>query len=741
MSLLDVHANIPYFSIAPLIGMEPTAKYSVSVECPYCGSHSFAIHQDNTNLEEWYFCSQCKANGSVIALAAEKLDMPETEVIQYLAEQLEQQIPSKAVDDYFKACELKNKYLKFWAYAKKQLLDPTPKQIEYLKFLGWQLRSPMSFDRLWEGPASLYGLSDPHVAEKYLGQMLRKKPALVILPFYRTPSIISGFACLSYKQTIYTNTPGRRDLFHGEPGFAGLQFLNQFNSETLVATSMLKTMVQLQMHHFSTNIRPLPLLGWCQCPIVTIQKQWSLVGNRQLILWEKEPTAAVLHQARMCNASVTFLGPNTKRQKFEGNTTERWRKWVKHDPAIDMWRKIVRTAKPYEQALKNWARIATPEQKVKLLQDAEQYEQHTAELVRSVLHPKLSSTVAKRIRVGQHRKGIHPGQSSGFTVVLEKDNKWYTLNGKISLSGTVRVSHIVVRPSGAQEYIGTLYHEQQAIPFRVPKKEASLAWLKAFGLKNGVRLIADFHRNFHKFRFNPFEAAMQFETPEVVVGLERIGWDGAGFQLYSARVLNGVFHQNPEFTLPVKSPGPKQHYCTMRKEVKKSLSRTGVEMEITWATAIALCAQVTAPAVDLTAYGIVFRRRFCDSFLQNLYNRFEIRKGPYVDWQHKWPRRLDSWKLTAQQDQTGFFVTQFSVKDLKSQELLQINAWEEDLQPRAIAYSADKIILHYLRWFSANAVKGDWSTWVQQTRNNLEEIFPFVPTGLFDKAVKRITVY
>jgi hypothetical protein len=27
--------------------------------------------------------------------------------------------------------------------------------------------------------------------------------------------------------------------------------------------------------------------------------------------------------------------------------------------------------------------------------------------------------------------------------------------------------------------------------------------------------------------FNPFDAAMRFEEPQIVVGLERVGWDGA----------------------------------------------------------------------------------------------------------------------------------------------------------------------------------------------------------------------
>ena len=93
--------------------MEATSKYSVSIDCPYCSAHSFAIHQDNRNLEEWYYCYQCKATGSVIAMAAERLGMEETEAIRYLADQLEQSISDKVISSYYKSCDFKNKYLKF----------------------------------------------------------------------------------------------------------------------------------------------------------------------------------------------------------------------------------------------------------------------------------------------------------------------------------------------------------------------------------------------------------------------------------------------------------------------------------------------------------------------------------------------------------------------------------------------------------------------------------------------------
>jgi hypothetical protein len=751
VSLLELHSCIPYFSIAPFIGMEATSKYSVSIDCPYCSAHSFAIHQDNRNLEEWYYCYQCKATGSVIAMAAERLGMEETEAIRYLADQLEQSISDKVISSYYKSCDFKNKYLKFWDYASKRTATPSNAQRHYLAKLGWQIRSPMSTERLATGPAKLYGLADPKAAQKYLGKRFLAKEPLVIVPFYRTPSVISGFSCLSPSRTSNTNPQssgqGANAMAKGEPGFAGLQFLPEFQSEIVVATSMLQNMVRLQMHHFSSNITPLPLLSWHQQVVQSVQKQWSVLSDRQLVIWENQPTAAILHQAMMCDAHIAFVGPGRGSKKVYQTTGDQWRKWVRHDPAIDTWRRVVKNAKPYEQALKTWVRSANAQEKVRLLQDAEQYDEHTAELVRSAIRPKLASKIGKRIRVGNHSRGSHAGQSQSYAVIIERGDKWYDLNGKIVFPGTVRVTHIVVRPGGEQEYAGYLKVGDSKFDFHVPKKSATNRWLKDFGLNSGVLLQEDFYVNTYRNRksnkFNFFEAAIQFQEPEIVNGLSKVGWDGAGFQFKSSRLVNGTFIQNPDFKLPLDAPGPKQNFCLLNENVKTALQKDCKEMEVVWALATALCAQITAPVVDMQPYGVWIKRKKHDPFMQALYYRFAISKGSYDDWPHRWPRRLDSVIATTKRDMTGFFVVRYMQNpSSQMQDIVTVDADDDELQPRLVTHSADKILLNYLREFSKQEPEhpNSWESWVGQTHNKLKEVFSFVDTRAFEEAKNRLSV-
>jgi hypothetical protein len=179
----------------------------------------------------------------------------------------------------------------------------------------------------------------------------------------------------------------------------------------------------------------------------------------------------------------------------------------------------------------------------------------------------------------------------------------------------------------------------------------------------------------------------------------------------------------------------------MRDEVKVALQKDSVEMEIVWAAAIALCAQITAPVVELHPYGIWLHRKKCDLFLQTLYNRFEIWRGDYTNWKHLWPRRLDKWYAAIEKDETGFFVTHYQTSPPdKVQELLVVEANDEDLQPRAITHSADKVVLNYLRHFSQQSPEfpGSWENWKNYTAEQMCEVFDFVDTDAFRKAPGRV---
>jgi len=677
-------------------------------------------------------------------MAADRLDMTQVEVVQYLSERLNHHLTSWDVDLYSQFLHYAKQYMAFWERARENMQQPTRQQQSLLRKLGWQTISPMNPDRLLDGPAQFYGLASPQLVRKFLPVygISSRDQAVVVVPYYRSLTKIGGFTLMTPRQEVVVTPVGNRRAYWGESGFAGLQLLWRMQSDSLVISSMLSNVIQLQMRNFSSSQIPLPLLSWLPPASPTRQRQWSLMSGRQSILWEPAPTAAIVHQAILSDAQLSFAGP--ERRHTRGEKSRRWRSWIKHDPPHDIWTRIVQRSQPYPEALRNWARSATPEERQRLLKDAEHCEDDVSSVVRTALRVREQQTTSRRINVP-----ICSGQvvsEKGHTVIIEKGYKWYSHDGHVRLPCIVRVTHIVAHPSGQKEYVGYLQTEDRKAPFHVPINQANMHWLREFGVLNGIFLESETYTNLFRNkrvdRFNPFVAACRFETPEVMAGLENIGWDGHGFQLRSAKIADGVFTQNPEFKLPEDAPGPRQSNCKLREEVKRALQREGPEMEITWAMAAALCAQITAPAVDLHACGICLTRRKHDPFLQALYNRFEIRKGPLQDWRHRWPRRLERLSQAVREDEHGFFVTRSGAQSAAAfAELISVRADEPDLQPRLVTHSADKIVLNYLRRFTEKkpTFLGTWSQWVDDTYHRMRATFDFVESPAIRRAKSRLT--
>lgn len=754
MSLLDVHAKLQFQTLAPLLGLVPTAKYTVNAKCPYCGAHAWSIYQDNRNLEEWYYCSQCKASGSVLAMAAEHLGVSEAEVLDVLSAQLNLSIAPADRRAFEINQDYRRRFQAAWAEAQENMKYIRQPQYQYLHNMGWQRPATMGIDRFLEGPCQLFGMLTPEAVREYLSHkraFVKTHPMMAVVPYFRTPTDIGGFACFPNHREVFVTCPQTHAMkpfegyLTGEIGFVGLPLLDQLQSQHLIVTSMLSPMIMLQMKNFNSSKVPLPLLA-ARYYGTSQEKQWSSLGGRNLILWERKPTAAMLHQAMMTNAAITFLGPGSNRPQLKESIGTRWWNWVHHEPATDTMAKLIRNSRPYTLALENWGRSASWEEKSGLLKEAEQYATIVYDLVYRTLKPGIKSKFGRRITVPT--LPVNPGSEHlvGYTVVVERDGCWMNRSGHIRLAGILRVEHLVVRENH-REYVGYLQVDEKRIDFRVPVNKAKWAYLSELALENGVLLrserCSNQHYNQKSENFCPFDAACRFEPPKVVRGLERIGWDGEGFQFRNTRLVNGVFHQIPDFIFAANVPGPTQSHCRLTDDVRESLSRNSDEMEATWALAIAIAAQVTAPCVKLPVYGIWIQRPKIDLGLSTLYNRMEIRRGDYKTWPHNWPRRLDEMHNVQRYDSTGFFVLT-APRPRKSgiRDVIVIDLQTVELQPRLFSHSADKIVLNYLRHFTQlpQQKKTDWKTWLEFTCQQFHEVFSFAAQERIIAAVKRLTL-
>lgn len=734
MSLLELHSNLPYFRIAPHIGMSTATKYGMHIECPYCSTINFTVYQNNSNLEEWYYCSHCKRSGRVISMAAERLGVSEIDAIQILTNKLEQKVSQKSITEYLHVADLKEAYKKFWNLARHRLLNPDEHEVKYLRHLGWQLRSSMSNERFFEGPAKLYGVASMKDFKRitgYIPKGSRYRPACVVVPLYQTPKYLSDFIFFTPIGTFYTNSHVNNSFVKGDSGFAGIQFLDDFQSDTVVITPMIQNMMQMNMRHFATSLNPLPMLGYYQHDSYRNQKQWTIIEDREIVIWQKTPTPITIHQAMLSNAKMSFVGPFEKNLEKDEQGT--WKKWIKREPTVDIWKKILLHARNYEHATKNWARVATDKQKVTLLRACENYNSEVADFVRRVVCPKVSSSVGRRVRVKRTK-------SDNYTVLVEKNGKWYDRNGRLRFPGTVRVKKIILRPSGKREYAGEITVGSKTIEFYTESDQVGLGWIKKKCLESNILIVdnqyIDKSQTQSLDKINPFDAAMRLEEPEVVIGLEKIGWDGYGFQFKNSKIVNGVFVENRKFELPESTPGPDQICCRLRAEVLTALNQDTAEMEIAWAFAAAICAQITLPAVGVIPCGISLNRGY-NTFTKTLLRKAKISKDN-GEWIHKWPRLV--LRLNTQEETNGYFVT-CSSKPTDLNYTIEVVANDKDLQPRLITKSVDKIVLNYLKNFSEKPLEPtlNLQDWVNATVAKLKSCFE-INTAAFNGFASRLIV-
>ena len=744
MSLLDIHVCLTYNAIAPLLGLEPTAHHTVSAKCPYCSAYAWSIYQDTKNMEEWHYCYHCKASGTVLSMAAEMLDLPLATAIKYIADQLHKTIDDKDKASYFRSLQFFDFCKETWQKAHSNMKALSYEQKKLFHRLKWHNPSPMALERYLQGPAQLYGiLPRKEVLESFRQQFPRIEPYVAIVPFYKSPRQLSSFLCVTPQKELFYASPSRGywAFDRGEHGFAGMQFLPEMQNAELIVTSMIHNMIQLQMHNFNNNSIPLSILGWQQPATPTKQEQWLSLSNREIVVWEKYPTAMAVQHAMMMNAKMAFIGPEMFEAKKQVKG-EKWYKWIHHDPATEVVQRIVANAKPYEHAMKNWVRSAQEQEKTRLLEDACKFSNEVSDFVRDLIDPKLRLSIPKAINAPITMVKNKPNPT-GHTVVIEKKGKWYGKKGNVRFPGIIRVSQIIVRPNKPKEYVGYVLADERKMDFKVLHNNASMRYFLDLMLSYGVYGQLEYMVNSFRDRkgesFDPIDVACRFEYPEVIVGLENIGWDGHGFMFKNFRIEKGRTITHSPYLFEDSVPGPKQKYCALEYYIREVFEKDTLCMELVWAFAIAIAMQLTCEVVGLETLCVHFLRNMPSPFIQNLIVKMEVEAGSHLEWVHKWPRYLSRPNIARLKTPDNFFVVDSNRKFNSAINIYAKDAYE---QPRHISQSVDKIVINYLRQFTKQIPVNveSYEDLLRHTSSTMKQAFDFVPANIIDKAVARLSI-
>jgi hypothetical protein len=737
-NLLDIHASLPYSAIAKYIGLEAFEGQNSSGKCPFCGEFTWTIQQDSINLEETHYCYNCKKAGTVLELASQRLRLNPVSTIKYLHEKLNFQLNKDTLTLFVKNQNNQRRLDKLHIATRRKMLKPDLSEQKILTKIGI-MPDAMSNERLLEGPAALYGVMNCKELRTHMKVNARvKNNAFVMVPCYKNTKQISYFLYLTEDNEI---SPGRQNSI-SDIAFSGLQFMPKFQTQYVIVTSMVRNSLKLQHGNFQTSNVPLPILAWKPALISVPKIQWTILDGFMPVFWERYPTPLMLHQAMMADARISFVGPSRLTADVKATPKEDWDKWIKYESAIDNVRKIESNSLPYEQALVNWLRRASVAEKIQLITEADKFSAEVSKLVRRSIGPDFKGSAPRRVNVPTLAKGGKLG-THGYVVVVEKEGKWYNFSGQLKLPGIVRVDYVVVRPNNKREYIGKLITAKKEIPFRTTLKEASLLWFKDLGEKNGVSMLVPSEHSIFKHKttdnFNPIDAACRFNEPKMVVGLERIGWDKEGFQFSRTKILKGKFNEIPEFTFLPETPGPDKTTYDLNL-VEEDLSKSGPEMEIVWGFSLALCAQLTAAAASRIPYGILIARKEYDAFLYQLTEKMHISKNPEGKWEHNWPRVFDCLNKARRNATDNYFVTVGNTS--KADELVKVQADDEDLSPRLVSAGVGSIVPLYLQHFTAMEkipYRKHYQKWLEFTCEEFLKVFKTTPPEVIQKGYLRLT--
>ena len=94
-------------------------------------------------------------------------------------------------------------------------------------------------------------------------------------------------------------------------------------------------------------------------------------------------------------------------------------------------------------------------------------------------------------------------------------------------------------------------------------------------------------------------------------------------------------------------------------------------------------------------------------------------------------------------DDSGFFVTRGNEAKPKTTDIVVVNAADENLEPRKVTHSSDKIVLNYLRHFSTLHVEEGytWEEWLRSTHSWICDAFPFADAVALRNSLDRLAVY
>lgn len=477
---LNVH--VPFRALADVLNLPVRSEaLPLRTDCPFCGGRRLTIYQDNTTGGQWHHCP-CGARGDMIELAARawKLSVPAA------VNKLRRHgfaFPDGTTDADVAAyvdnhIGWRRHVNELWQNCRKYLTRTDSKSVAYLRN-RFRLVGQLAPDRWDAGPGRLMGAYPARELKHatVAGNSPNTKARLfrgrgwedvLVFPYHAAPERPCGFyfvgrageaADRQYKSVQYIPRGRQRD--RREAGLWGLCALEDaapaFHGYAFAVADPVAGM-RLQVRHYASSRRPLPLVSWWDGGPFLTRRSWAAVGRRRVIFWGFGFDAAALYQAIACDGYVGVVPLDEVSRKSVDH-------YFRLGPPADLLRKAVKRARPWQEVLVGHAREGRMDVIEDLLLGLESY---PGVCIRE-LAQELGHGIERVLESSPNRVLYF----SDHLAVTEKEGGWYVTNKRQNRPAEVLLSDarfyvdwIVAGPK--PRYLGRILFQGAEIPFDFP---------------------------------------------------------------------------------------------------------------------------------------------------------------------------------------------------------------------------------------------------------------------------------
>jgi hypothetical protein len=728
-----IQAN--WHEVSRVLGLPSTNQaLPVHTACPLCHGERLSIYQDSISGGCWHYCFSCGSTGDLIELAAAVWKVSVSEALVRLAYEgvpiPAESLTEESVNGYLKGHRAFQQRLRtLWNKSRAALVHERMVDANMIrKRLG--LIDAVSKERTLKGPARLFGVA-PATAMAHAfcpslpegGVSHAKSPfqgrgwtEVVIVPYWSAPGQISAIYAIGRQagpnDQVMATVPGpgvhSEHLNRREAGLAGLPTILELTSPAVLAVSNTTTFLKMQMRHFATSTKPLPLVAWYAGKMGVTHTAWDTLHHRRLVFWERTVTPEVLLQCHDTGGDLIVCGP-------VNNSARAMNHYLRYQSARDLYQRLIAEARPWRESVATWLQRAPDATIMQLIDKLEQGGHNAKEILRECdpdhrLLGKRSPPCTRRATVSN-------------VQFMEQGGQWFRCNKtakhRLILNGTICVDRIILR--GKQiEYVGDIRIGPKSIPFRTGRFQSAAESIDYFHL---TAMQAGEHLYFER-GFDLLKIALAFHEPQIVRGKSHVGWDGQAFRFKHFSIKAGHVKIHDERLFTVDCPGPQVSSFRLCDTGIAQLGNKSVEAEVSWAVLISLLTSILGPpdaqpgpqtilAVSDNYPAVRTMLERCGVGSRTLCRktgRHDLRK---LVWHHKWPvvvnpgnavvvGKMNRWLMSSGFPRVVHFASTAGAAAMLLSEGVQVICYEKLLRSAVLAkIPLDQALLSFLRHASA----------------------------------------